>query len=529
MTSTESQGGKSSGRVARAAVVVGGFTLLSRIFALGRDLAISHIFGATRLTDVFFLAFTIPNVLRRLVGEGGVTVAFVPVYARVRESQGEDEAKRFLAATFGLAAVGVLVLTVLGIVGAPALVTLFASGFRAEPETFQLAVDLTRWLFPYVYCISLVAVAMGALNAHGHFAAPAAAPALLNVSIVVATLFFQHLFDPPIYVLVGGVLVGGVLQLLLQIPALMRTGIFVLPRLSLDENVRDLLRTGAPALFGLAVYQLNIVILRQLASYLPEGHMTYYYNADRLTQFAFGVFGVAIATAALPTMSEQAAKGDHKAMLSTWRFSTSLTNFVTIPSALGLGAIALPIVAVLYRHGAFTWDDTTRTAWATVAFAPWLVATAAVRSTVQAFYALKDLRTPVIVGGVTVVLTLGFGLGLLRYEVVGLCVALSAASWVQLIVLVVWLRLRVGPLGLREIAKGAAAQTALACAAVAPAWAIGFYGSDWKDGFSLVNAGLLGAAIFVAALVYGGGAMLFGFKEGNAVREKLGRRFRKRR
>lgn len=519
---------KQKGGIVRAAFVVGGLTLASRVAALVRDLAISHVFGATRLTDVFFMAFTIPNVLRRLVAEGGTTVAFIPVYTQVREKEGDETARRFLAATFGLALVGVLVMTILGILGAPALVWAFASGFADEPEAFALGVELTRWLFPYVYFISLVAIAMGALNAHGHFAAPAAAPVLLNAAMVGSMLLLRGVFEQPIYVLVVGVLVGGVLQLLAQLPALRAHGLLVVP--SFDWKmpaVRRLLKVLAPALFGLGVYQVNILVLRQLASYLPEGHMTYYYNADRLTQFAFGVFGVAIATAALPTMSQHAARGEHEQLLSTWRQSVRLTNFVIIPSAAGLATIALPIVAVLYRHGAFTWADVEQTALATAAFCPWLVATSAVRSTTQVFYALEDLKTPVKVSAFTVVLTLAFGLALLGLGVAGLCLALSLASFVQLVVMTILLRKRVGRLGLVELARVSFRQAGLTAVAVLGAWLVSQLGV-WEEGPSALNVVVLFGSIGVAIAVYALGAFGLRMEEATAVVNKLRRRRAKR-
>jgi putative peptidoglycan lipid II flippase len=506
---------------------VGSLTLASRVMGLVRDLVISHVFGATRVTDVFFMAFTIPNVLRRLVAEGGVTVAFIPVYTSVREGDGDEAARRFLKATFGLALVAVAGLTVLGIAGAPALVYIFASGFADEPSVFALCVALTRWLFPYVYLISLVGLAMGALNAHGHFAAPAAAPVLLNISIVACAIVLVDVFEARIYTLVAGVLLGGALQLVAQAPALRKHGLLVMPSLDWGQPaVRRLLKVLAPALFGLGVYQVNIIVLRQLASWLPEGHMTYYYNADRLTQFAFGVFGVAIATAALPTLSEFAARGDREGLLSTWRHSVRLTNFVVIPAAGGLAAIALPIVAVLYRHGAFTWEDCLHTASAAVAFAPWLVSTAAVRSTTQTFYALEDMKTPVYVSALTVALTLGLGIALLSWQVTGLCVALSAASWVQLVVMTWLLRRRLGTVGLGDLLRSAAIQSAMAAVACGAAWGVARLGR-WEEGVTAWNGLVLAGSIGVAMALYGGAALVLGVEEAQAVRGKLMRRFKR--
>ncbi|MCP4503145.1 MAG: murein biosynthesis integral membrane protein MurJ [Deltaproteobacteria bacterium] len=429
--------------VRRGAGIIAAFTLLSRIAGFVRDQVVIHLFGASRNTDVFWMAFTIPNVMRRLVAEGSLTVAFIPVYTKVKETEGDEEAKRFLAHTMGLIAFGVLGICALGALGAEWLVLAFASGFRDDPASFELCVSLTRWLFPYVYFISFVALAMGVLNAHKRFAAPAAAPILLNVSIVGCALLTKQYFDPQIYVLAAGVLLGGAAQFLLQIPALKSAGLLVRPRISLSSpHVKHLLRLMLPALFGLAVYQLNIIVLRQFASYLPQGHITYYYNADRLIQFAYGVFAVAISAASLPVLSEHFTKGRIQAMIDAWKFSTKTTNFVTIPAACGLFAIATPIVSLGYLHGKFTFADVQLTAFTTMSFAPGLIALGAVRSTIQLFYAAHDTRTPVIASTMTLASVLVLGWLLLPHEVVGLGLALTLSTWIQLVVLLSLLKRR---------------------------------------------------------------------------------------
>lgn len=517
------------GAVVRNAAIFALFTLLSRVVALVRDLVISHYFGASRVTDAYVTAFTIPNVLRRLVAEGGVTVAVIPIYTSVKQHEGPDAARRFFAASLGLSIVGVGLMTLLGIWGSPALVFAFASGLADEPEVFALAVELTRWIFPYVYCIGLVGLAMGALNAHGHFAAPAAAPALLNLSIVVCTLALQDRFAEPIFAVAVGVLVGGAIQLGLQLPFLARYGLLVWPSFRWrTEPVRRLGRALLPALFGLGVYQINIVVLRQLGSWLPAGQLTYYYNADRLAEFALGVFGIAIASAALPAMSERAARGDITGLLTTWRDSLTLTSFVIVPSAAGLAVIAYPLVALLYRHGQFSLADVERTAHATIAFAPWLVTTAFVRTTVQAFYAVEDMKTPVKVATIVVTANLAFGVLLLPLEVVGLCLSLSLSSALQLTILLVFLQRRFGQIGLSAWLKRFAQHAGLSAMAVVPPAVICRYGS-FEVGFSVTNAALLFSAIAAAVLVYGVLAFALGLEEARSVVERLRTRVNRRR
>jgi putative peptidoglycan lipid II flippase len=373
--------------------VVALFTTLSRIAGLARDVVTTHLFGANATMDAFNIAFTIPNTLRRFVAEGAMTVAFIPVYTEVRKHEGLEAAKRFYTSVLGLLTLLLIALVVLGILGASGLVYMFASGFAERPEQMALTVSLTRWMFGYVFFISLVALSMGVLNAHKHFAAPAFSPVLLNIAMIACSYGLYRYFEQPVYAMVSGVMLGGVVQLACQIPALARHGLLLRPTFEFNNPaIRKLGRILLPSIFGVAVYQINLMILRQLGSYLPAGQITCYSTADRLMQLALGIFAISIATATLPAMSEHAASGDpsHHKLIHTWQFSTKLTNFITFPAAMGLTVIGLPIVSVLFFHGAYDWEATQLTAAATIAFAPGLVTVAFARTTVQAFYALKD-------------------------------------------------------------------------------------------------------------------------------------------
>jgi putative peptidoglycan lipid II flippase len=327
--------------------------------------------------------------------------------------------------------------------------------------------------------------------------------------------------------------VGGAIQLLLQLPALFGRRLVARPRLTFkDPAMKELGRLLLPQLFGAAVYQINIVVLRQLASLLPAGHISYYYNADRLMQLALGVFAIAIATAALPTMSDQAARGDHRGLLGSWRFSLTLTNFITLPAALGLFAVATPIVASLYLHGRFGWEDVTLTAATAMAFAPGLVGIAATRTTVQVFFALKDTRTPVVVGAITMAVNLALGLLLLRYEVVGLAASFSAASTIQALLLVMLLRRRVRalaeepiPLGIKSILMAGLIQSAFAVVACGTAAAIARFG-QWQEGPSLFNLVILASALIAAVSIYAGLALFTRRPEALAVVKTFSRRRR---
>lgn len=504
-------------KVAKSAGVVAFFTAISRVTGLARDMMTSHLFGASGLTDVFYVAFTIPNTLRRFVAEGALTVAFIPVYSDVRTQEGDEKAKIFLSATLGLLLLTLIATVAIGIVAAKYIVVAFASGFADEPYKIQLATTLTRWMFPYVFFISLVALAMGLLNAHQRFGVPAASQIMLNMTMIILPPIAGHYLGQPILILAISVLVGGFFQLLSQIPTLARLHLLVKPSLNFSlKPLRRLLWLMFPSVFGIAVYQINIVIIRQLASYLPEKQITYYYYADRLMQLALGVFAISIATAALPTMSKHTASKDKRALVDTWQFATRLTNFITFPAAAGLFAIAVPIVSVLFLHGEFSWDDVKTTGYTTMAFAPGLLAVAMSRTTVQAFYALEDMRTPVLIGVITLITNLILGFALLRYQIVGLVSAISVSSFIQTLILILWLRVKVGLLGGRKLLASLAQQAGLSLVACLAAYGITLF-ADWSKGPTLINVLNLSAALVTAILLYGTLALWLNAEEAKPV------------
>ena len=255
------------------------YTLLSRVFGMVREVMISHIFGATGTTDAFFIAFTIPNVLRQFFGEGAFSVAFVPVYISTKEKEGEEAANGFFRQAFAFLIIALGLITILAMINAKSLVQLFAYGFIADPERLALAENLTRWMFPYVLMVSIVALFGAQLACYRRFAAMAAAPILLNIAGIVSMVWWVEYFSPPIMVLAVGVLLGGILQLWLMIGALKHAGLWYWPRFSFNSPaMRHFMSLRGPSLFGVFVYQLNIIVLRQLASFLGEGQISYYYN-----------------------------------------------------------------------------------------------------------------------------------------------------------------------------------------------------------------------------------------------------------
>jgi len=422
-----------SRRILKHAWTVTIFTLFSRILGAVRDLVIAHVFGAGWITDAFVQAFTIPNVLRRLTAEGSMTLAFLPLYTEIRERENPHAARKFAAKTLGLVLAATTILTGLGIIFSPQLVYLFAAGFASSPEKYELTVLLTRVMFPYLIFVSLVAWAMGVLNAEGRFAAPAAAPVLLNIGIIGAAFGISPLLDEPIIGIGFGVLLGGIAQIILQVPSLRKVGQSLKPQNFFnDENIQRLLKLLGPSLLGVAVYQINIIVLRNLASFMPSGQVTHYYNASRLSELTLGVFAFALTTASFPVLSRHTASENWEKIRSTLRFTMSTTLLVVLPASVGLAIAAEPIVAMLYFHGAYAWSDVQITALTLQAFALSIPAVAMIRLQTALFYALKDTRTPVKVSLFSIFLTglLGWWLSQ-SLEIFGLALGLAAGTWFQ--------------------------------------------------------------------------------------------------
>lgn len=534
------------GSVVRRAGVVAFFTLLSRILGYARDAVLAHVFGATATFDAFVVAQTVPNFLRRLVAEGALVIAFVPLLSEERQRGGLPAMRAFSGAVVG-ALIPVLVgLVAVGVLFPGFVVDVFAPGFNAERRA--VAEALTQIMMPYIFFVSLMAVAGGALNVLGSFAAPAAAPIFLNVAIIGFAVLLRDLFDEPIVAVAWGVTVGGVLQLLLQLPALARRGLLVGPRWApSDPALRTLLKRMGPAVFGVAVYQINLMVIRQIGSFLPDGQLTCYYSATRLQEFALGVFAVSVSVAALPTLSEHAAAREWYRLSGTFRRAMRVTNFVTVPATLALLVLSGPIVGVLFRHGQFSAESARITAELLVILGAALVPIGAVRVAVPTFYALGDTRTPVVGAVVSLLTTVGLGFALGRsYEIWGLTFATSAAAVTQLLVL--WAMLR-GALRRRIAADTAAGRVlerptptapepgvvvhALTCTlAAAPAVGLAAWLAQqrvWDGGDNLAGAMLLFPLIGATVLGYFGCAKLLRIPEADLVLGAVLRRVRRRR
>ena len=435
-------------RVTKAAGVVGSATLLSRILGFIRDVVIAWFFGAGLASDAFFVAFRIPNLLRRLFAEGSLTIAFIPVFTEYLTRNGQSEAFALGRAAVRLLSVILALTALLGILCAPLIVWVIAPGFSESPDKHALTVLLTRIMFPYIFFIGLVALAMGILNALGHFAAPALAPVMLNLAIIASALLIAPRLAEPVIGLALGVLVGGILQLALQVPFLVRKGFKFWAQSSFwHPGLKRIAVLMMPAVLGAAVYQINILIGTLLASLLPEGSVSYLYYADRLVQFPLGIFAIATATAVLPSLSRQAADGDFEALGGTFAHAMKLVLFITIPSMVGLIVLREPIVALLFKRGAFDTQTTHLTAVALLYYGIGLWAFAAVRVVVSTFYALQDTKTPVRMAIISICANVVLSLllmGPLKHG--GLALATSLASVVNLGLLIWALAKRLGPI-----------------------------------------------------------------------------------
>jgi putative peptidoglycan lipid II flippase len=414
----------------KALATVSGMTFLSRILGFVRDFAIARVFGAGLMTDAFFVAFKLPNLLRRLFAEGAFSQAFVPILGEYKNRLGDDEAKRLVDRVATLLFLALVVVTLLGMAGAPFLVYISAPGFVDEPDKFTLTVELTRITFPYILFMSLVALAGGVLNTWNRFAAPAFTPVLLNLSFIAMALFAAPLFARPVFALGWAVFIGGALQLVFQVPGLKSIG--MLPRFSFDwrdAGVRRILKLMAPAVLGVSVAQLSLLINTVFASFLETGSVSWLYYADRLMEFPSGMLGVALGTILLPSLAKYHADGnlDEYSRLLDW--GLRLTLLLAAPAAVALAMIAVPLIATLFHHGAFTAADVFKTRDALVAYSVGLLGLILVKVLAPGFYARQNVRTPVRIGILTLCLTQALNLALivpLRHAGLALSIGLAA-------------------------------------------------------------------------------------------------------
>lgn len=430
--------------VTKAAGQISIATTGSRILGFVRDILLAKIFGATGLTDAFFIAYRIPNLFRELFAEGSMSAAFIPVFSETLTTEGEEEARKLAASVLAFLLSVLSVVCLIGMLLSPYIVSLIAPGFIDSPEKFSLTVRLTRVMFPFLFFVSLAAFAKGLLNALKSFLIPALAPIFLNISIITSALFLAPRFTVPLLAIALAVSVGGALQIAIQIPDLVKKGFLVRPSFSFAHpGLKKILRLLMPAVVGMGVAQINIFVSTIFVSFLSSGAATYLYYAMRLVHLPVGVFGVAMATAALPSLSEQAAKGDGDALRDTFSFSLRLLFFITLPAMAGLMALSEPIVHVLLQRGEFTPTATAETAYALMFYSSGLWAFVGARIVASTFYSMQDTKTPVKIAALSVITNIIFSfilMGPLRHG--GLALANAIASAVNFMVLFILLRKR---------------------------------------------------------------------------------------
>lgn len=505
----------------RSAATVSSFTLLSRISGLIRDILVARAFGAGPITDAFWVAFRIPNLLRRLFAEGAFSQAFVPILGSARNNRSEEEVRTLLDRVALLLTATLMLITLIGIVAAPWVVSAMASGLRgaARDTEFGAAVWMTRMMFPYIFCMSLIAFASGVLNTWRRFAVPAFTPVLLNLAMIGACIWLAPRMDVPVYALAIGVMIGGVAQLAVQWVALSRLGLT--PRFSLrfreawaDPTVQRILKQMAPATLGVSVAQISLLINTNIATWLTPGSVTWLSFADRLMEFPTALLGVALGTVLLPSLSAAHARDDHDGYSALLDWGLRLVLLLGLPAAVGMALLSDGLVATLFHYGAFAAHDVLQTRLAVISYSVGLIGLLSVKILAPGFYAKQDIRTPVKIAIGVLILTQLMNVALVPLMAhAGLALAIGLGACLNALALLIGLRRR----GVYQPAPGWAVFVLRLIPALAALSALLWYADGRIDWIALqAHAGLraawLGGVLAACGLVYFGTLLLFGFR-----------------
>jgi len=510
----------------KSASIVSLFTLVSRITGLVRELLIASTFGASALTDAFNVAFRIPNLFRRFFGEGAFSQAFVPVLAATKAQQGEAATKVLIDDAATVLAWALLVISILGVLASPALVWAMASGLQQSPEGFEVAVVMTRWMFPYIAFMSLVALAAGVLNTWRRFAVPAATPVLLNVCMIAAAWlgapWFKTLGVEPIYALAGGVLLGGVLQLAVQMLALKQLGLH--PRIALrwsglrsawaDPGTKNILKLMGPALLGVSVAHVSMLINTQIASHLATGSVSWITYADRLMEFPTAMLGVAMGVVLMPQLAGARAAGDTAKYSAMLDWGLRLVVLLAVPCAVALISFATPLVAVLYHYGAMTDVDVQKISYALMGWGVGLIGIVAIKVLAPGYYANQDTKTPVRIAIAVLIITQLLNIGLVPlFAHAALTLSIGIGAMINALWLLVGL-LRRGSYKPEPGWGVFTLQVVAACALlmVFLMWANGAFAWTQMRSESLKRIGLLALILSGAAAIYFGALWAAGLK-----------------
>jgi putative peptidoglycan lipid II flippase len=417
---------------------VGGLTFMSRLLGFVRDTLIARVFGAGVMTDAFFVAFKIPNLLRRISAEGAFSQAFVPILAEYKKQRTQNETHALINHVATLMGLFLVIITIIAMLAAPWIVQVSAPGFVADVSKFKLTVDLLRITFPYILFISLVSLAGGVLNTYGNFSTPAFTPVWLNVSFITAMLFIAPYFNNSIQVLAWAVFVGGILQLFFQLPYLKQLGL--VPRISFDledQGVWRILKLMGPAVFGVSIAQISLLINTIIASFLVSGSVSWLYFADRLMEFPTGLLGVALGTILLPSLSKSVADKNDSEYSQLLDWGLRLTFMLALPAAVALAVLAVPLVTSLFKYGAFTAHDVIMTKTALMAYSLGLLGLILVKVLAPGFYSRQNIKTPVKIAIFTLIVTqlmsvfFVFGLDLKAFKHAGLALAIGLGACVN--------------------------------------------------------------------------------------------------
>lgn len=445
--------------IIRSAGVISLATLLSRILGLVREIIFADLFGANFITDAFRVAHAIPYTLRRLLGEGAMSAFLVPVFTEIRNKEGEQAAKEFANTVFTVFSLLVVGIIAIYIAIAPGIIYLMAPGLAQNPQAFDLAVFLSRLMIPYMLLMMSSALSMGILNSYRHFFSPAMAPVVMNLAVIIALLYLCPRMGDTTYMQIQGmaygILAGGILQVLIQFPALIKRGFIYRPRFNIcHPGIKRMLILMGPAVFVIGVVRFNILMDTLMSSFLGEGNISYLSYGERLLQFPLGALGFGISTAILPLLSQYCAEKNDAKYKETLNFAFRLVLVLCIPATLGLAVLASPTVRLIYQHGQFTATDTLYTTQVLLAFVVGLVGFVGIQVVVPAFYSKQDTKTPLKAAVVGLVANLFFNLTLMfPLGIAGIALSTSLATYINLIILLWLLRRKVGLLGLRGISR----------------------------------------------------------------------------
>lgn len=438
-------------KIVKAAGAISLATTFSRILGYIKDMILAKYFGATGISDVFFVAFRIPNLLRELFAEGSMSSAVIPVLKESQIKNGQEETQKIVKSLFTFIMIVVGIITILGIIFSPLIVKLIAPGFVENPQKFDLTVLLTRIMFPFLLFISLAALTMGTLNTNNIFFIPALAPCFLNIAIIIFIVGFSSLFFNPIISVAVGVTVGGALQWLVQTPTFYKNG-FKFGIAPFHSALKKIAILVIPTTIAMAVNQINIFVSTIIASFLPEGSVTYLYYSMRLIQLPIGIFGVAVGMAVLPTLSQHVAEGKKDIFTKDFTFSLKFLFFLTIPSTLGLMMLKEPIINTLFQRGVFDITATINTAQALLFYSIGIIGTVGSRTITATFYSIQDTKTPVICAATAMLTNVIVSIALMNsMQHKGLALAYSVAATVQFFMLGYFIKRKIPQISFNSI------------------------------------------------------------------------------